>query len=169
MAAKLALESTLSANQFEVDRKSTLILNEKWIRNFRDILSAYFESAFNIYRTSMAYINISASSTAAQPVDMLVELNGYKSKIINLKSKLALFLNDNQEKEYDILTKIINFNSWLLNLTDLDDPDVEDIVSKHISLEGEILNNAQQIIRGTLSSIFTKGEEEKITSTINQS
>lgn len=156
---KLELETKLSANQVEVDKHLTLSLNEKWIQNFRDILSEYFESSYKIFLLTNRYILSKEGGDSNEEAKNLNELNSYYSTLINKKIKLSLFLNNNKKEDHEIYTKILKFNQWLLDLGVLDSSAFEKLSDEFIQKQNEILFQCQQIIGSTVSRIFTAGKE----------
>jgi len=153
-AAQNELTEKLSASQIEVDRKLTSSLNEKWIQNFREIVSAYLGTASTLFHICEDYISAVETNNKEEQLESLKKIHANYITRNNQLAKLSLFLNFHDEDDENFYKLIIEYNSWLMNLTQLKSFDVKILAKDFIDQEKKIKLEAQQIIAHTISSIF---------------
>ena len=144
----------MEASQIEVDRKLTLSLNEKWIENFREVVSVYLSMASIIFSDSLTYLREKKDNTDARQAKTLTKINNNTITLNNHLTKLSLVLNFYEKEENDLYKLILSYNSWLSKLYDLDNFDAKILAKEFLEQELKITEASQRIITGAISGIF---------------
>ena len=147
-------KENLEASQIEVDRKLTLSLNEKWIENFREVVSVYLSMASIIFSDSLTYLREKKDNTDARQAKTLTKINNNTITLNNHLTKLSLVLNFYEKEENDLYKLILSYNSWLSKLYDLDNFDAKILAKEFLEQELKITEASQRIITGAISGIF---------------